>query len=490
MNLPRRALVLVLAPLVLSGCNRFGQAMTAHTDVLARAAGHELRIDEAARILAGNPQIPAEPQVVQALADLWVDYTLLATAAAEDTALGMVNLDRMLQPQREAMILRQLAARVLRPDTVITEEQLRQRWATDGPGGEIRARHILLRIPPDATPAQRDSVRRLAEQLRGQVAGGADFAALARRHSADPGSAAQGGDLGFFGRGRMVQPFEDAAFAAQPGQVTPVVESPFGFHVIRVEERRQPELGEQREEFRQYLVQRAGQEAEQTFVDSVAASSNLAVRPGAAAAVREIAAQPDARLRGRAGERALASYRGGELTAGEVADLIRQQPDLQAAIPQAQDEQLETMVKQMAHRELLLREASTRGVVVSPAETEAMRGSAREGIRGLLTNTGISGTRAPKGEARKAAVESQVKGIVTGAVAGTRQVPPLGPLSAALRDSYKPEVNTAAIPRVVSKVTELRAAQPAPPMGGQMPQQMPQQAPQQMPQPRPAAPQP
>ncbi len=206
MNLPRRALVLVFAPLMMSGCNRFGQAMTAHTDVLARAAGHELRIDEAARILAGNPQIPAEPQVVQALADLWVDYTLLATAAAEDSTLRMVNLDRILQPQREAMILRQLADRVLRPDTTITEEELRQRWATEGPGGEIRARHILLRIPPEATPAQRDSVRRLAEQLRGQVAGGADFAALARRYSADPGSAAQGGDLGFFGRGRMVQP--------------------------------------------------------------------------------------------------------------------------------------------------------------------------------------------------------------------------------------------------------------------------------------------
>ncbi len=258
--------------------------------------------------------------------------------------------------------------------------------------------------------------------------------------------------------------------------MTPVVESPFGYHVIRVEERRQPELGAQREEFRQYLVQRAGQNAEQAFVDSVATTANLAIRPGAAAAVREIAAKPDARLRGRAGERTLASYRGGDLTAGEVADLVRQQPDLHAGIPQAQDEQLETMVKQMAQRELLLREASARGVVVSPAETEAMRGATREGIRGLLTNTGLAGTRAPKGEARKTAVESKVKGIVSGAVAGTRQVPPLGPLSTALRESYKPEVNTAAIPRVVSKLAELRAGQPAPPMGGgQAPQQMPQQ---------------
>ena len=65
-----------------------GEAMTAHTDVVARAAGKELRVEEAPQMLAANPQVPADPQVVRALADLWVDYTLLATAVAEDTSLA------------------------------------------------------------------------------------------------------------------------------------------------------------------------------------------------------------------------------------------------------------------------------------------------------------------------------------------------------------------------------------------------------------------
>lgn len=459
MTLPRRAWHLVLTSLALGACGRFNQAMTGHTDVLARAAGNELRVDDAARILASNPGVPPEPQAVQALANLWVDYTLFATAAAEDSTLGMVNVDRLIQPAREGILLRKLAERALRADTLFTEAEIQQRWMSEGAQGEIRARHILLRLPPEPTPAQRDSVRQLAEGLRAQASGGADFAALARRYSADPGSAAQGGDLGFFGRGRMVAPFEEVAFRLQPGQVGPVVESPFGFHVIRVEERRQPELGTQREEFRKFLVQRAMQTAEQAYVDSLSAAAQLAIRPGGPAAVREIAAQSDERVRGRAGERALASYKGGELTAGEVADVMRAQPDLRGAIPQANDQQLEEMVKQLSHRELLLREASARGMSLTGAENETLRTSARQGIRSLIGVAGISTRRAGKGAAAQQAVQKEVDALIGGVVSGTRQAPPLGVLGSALRDAYKPEINLAAVPRVVDRLKQLRAGQ-------------------------------
>jgi hypothetical protein len=80
--------------------------------------------------------------------------------------------------------------------------------------------------------------RQKAEDLLRRVRAGEDFAALAKEYSEDPGSRAQGGDLGWFGRGQMVKPFEDAAFALKEGEVSGVVESPFGFHIIKVEERR------------------------------------------------------------------------------------------------------------------------------------------------------------------------------------------------------------------------------------------------------------
>ena len=103
---------------------------------------------------------------------------------------------------------------------------------------QVRARHILVKVANDAAEPVKAAARKKAEDLLAKVRAGGDFAALARKNSDDPGSAAQGGDLGLFGRGTMTPAFESAAFALEPGKVSDVVETPFGFHVIKVEEHR------------------------------------------------------------------------------------------------------------------------------------------------------------------------------------------------------------------------------------------------------------
>lgn len=99
---------------------------------------------------------------------------------------------------------------------------------------QVRARHILFRVPADATPEQQAQVRKKAEAVLAKARAGEDFATLATQNSEDS-SAAQGGDLGAVGRGQMVKPFEDAAFALPPGQISDLVETPFGLHIIKVE---------------------------------------------------------------------------------------------------------------------------------------------------------------------------------------------------------------------------------------------------------------
>ncbi len=103
---------------------------------------------------------------------------------------------------------------------------------------QVRARHILVKTAADAGPDAKAAARKKAEELLAKVKAGADFAALAKERSEDAGSAANGGDLGLFTRGRMTPAFEEAAFALQGGGLSDVVETPFGFHVIKVEEHR------------------------------------------------------------------------------------------------------------------------------------------------------------------------------------------------------------------------------------------------------------
>ena len=104
---------------------------------------------------------------------------------------------------------------------------------------EVRARHILFKVAPDASDADKAAARAQAEDVLAKAKGGADFAELAKQHSQDV-TASNGGDLGKFGRGVMAPSFESAAFALQPGQISDIVETPFGLHVIKLEEK-QPE---------------------------------------------------------------------------------------------------------------------------------------------------------------------------------------------------------------------------------------------------------
>lgn len=476
MKLSRWALA--AAPLALAACGGFGSAMTAHTDVVAKAAGKELKVEDAAQLLASNPQIPEDPQVVRALADLWVDYTLLATAAAEDSTLAVVDLDKFAEDQREDQTVYRFLESSIRADTSFSDAELEQLWNTEGPGVEVKARHILLRPAGEGqaepTPAQRQQLRQRAEQIRARAAAGEDFAALAAETTEEPGGKERGGDLGWFGRGRMVAQFEEAAFKLQSGQVSPVVETPFGYHVIKVEDRRQTPMGENREGFRTQARQQAQQKAVGTYVDSIKKAANLQVQTGAAEAVKELAGQENLALRGRAASRSLVSFRGGELTAGELAELMQSaQPQQREQIKNASDADIKTFLEDQALREVLLAEARARNFRLPQAAVDSINRDTREAVRQLLQMAGLSGRQFPRGKAGNGAIQEAVRNLMEQAVAGQRPIRPLGKLGYALRNAYGADVNTESFQRVVDRMKAIRAANPQPAQQPGMGQQMP-----------------
>ena len=131
-----------------------------------------------------------------------------------------------------------LSADELTQAVSVSEDELRAYYAQNKARyvtpEQRQASHILVKLENGATEAQRKSATARAAALLAQVRGGADFAALAKAQSQDPGSAQQGGDLGLFARDTMVKPFADAAFAMKVGEISEIVESEFGFHVIKL----------------------------------------------------------------------------------------------------------------------------------------------------------------------------------------------------------------------------------------------------------------
>ncbi|MDH5784653.1 MAG: SurA N-terminal domain-containing protein [Chromatiales bacterium] len=150
------------------------------------------------------------------------------------------NASRFMQPERVKIDYLELKADEIASGMSVTEEEVRQRYESQKINfrtpEERKASHILLQTTVDADEAALNEVRAKAEALLQRINDGEDFAELAKAESQDPGSARNGGDLGFFGRGVMDAAFEEATFALQKGQVSGVVRSNFGFHIIKLED--------------------------------------------------------------------------------------------------------------------------------------------------------------------------------------------------------------------------------------------------------------
>lgn len=184
-------------------------------------------------------------------------------------------------PERASIEYVLLDLEAIKAGLKISDEELRKFYDENASrylaAEERRASHILIKADKTSSAEQRAAAKAKAESLleaaRKNPQG---FAELARKNSDDPGSAAKGGDLDFFARGAMVKPFEDAAFALKAGEISPVVESDFGYHVILLAATRGGEKkpfdavkAEIAEEIKAQLAQRKFAEAAETFTNTI-----------------------------------------------------------------------------------------------------------------------------------------------------------------------------------------------------------------------------
>jgi peptidyl-prolyl cis-trans isomerase C len=252
--------------------------------VIARAEGVTVTEGDLA-LAAEDPALSlpgmSDAQKRDLLVGYMMDLKLGAKAAADAKIAEAPGFAQRLAYFRDKLLLEEYLDREVKK--AVTPEAVRKLYddttKSMTPEEEVRARHILVDEEADA------------KAIHARIKGGEDFAKVAGEVSKDPGSKTEGGDLGFFTKDRMVEPFAEAAFKLKPGELAPEpVKSQFGWHVIKVDERRQkpvPAFDEMKEQVEAYLTRKTQQEIvlalrEKAKIERLDKPAETPAAPGAA----------------------------------------------------------------------------------------------------------------------------------------------------------------------------------------------------------------
>jgi len=450
-----RRLSLVLLVLTVAGCDALRDAFSARAEIVARANGQTLTVDRLADLAASGKQVPLDPMALSRLAHVWVDYALFAQALAKGQDLrDSATMSEAMWPLVSQLKWERFHEGLIAPRAHLAATQVDSAYQA----GEARLfQHILFQVPSSAAPPVDAQKHRLADQVWPQArASGARFGQVAARYSEDVGSKDRGGTLGVSERGQFVPAFEDAAWQLSPGGVSPVVKSPFGYHIIR-----RPPLAEVRDSFRTSLEERLTYRLDSLYLDSLTTARRIEPVARAAALVRAAAQDLDD---ARTSTRALVRYRGGTFL---VKDLVRWlaalDPSVVQSLPQATDEQINQFLKVVVQRQLLLEQADAAGVKLSEDDWRLLRAQHDSAI-GILSsvlnlNPRMLQDSASTPEARLAFAMARVQDYFDRVVRGRARFYPVPPfLGETLRARGEWSVDQAGVRRALERAKEARAA--------------------------------
>ena len=214
------------------------------------------------------------------VAEQFAELKMMAIEARKRKVDQDPKLKAQLEFQAEQILASTLFKNIAEKITIDEAAVQKAYEEMKGEAAEVKAKHILIRFQGSRVPlkeGQKDLTKEeslaKAKALKAKIDGGGDFAAIAKAESDDAGSGAAGGDLGFFAKGQMVPQFEQAAFTQPIGKVGEPVESPFGYHLILVEEKRSKGLEDLRKEIEGKLRPELAKKA----VDAIKASTPIVV---------------------------------------------------------------------------------------------------------------------------------------------------------------------------------------------------------------------
>ena len=450
-----RRLSLVLLVLTVAGCDALRDAFSARAEVAARAGGETLSVERLAELAGSGKQVPLDPVALGRLAHVWVDYALFAQALARGEDLrDSTTMAAAMWPLVSQLKWERFHERLIEPRAHLDPAQVDSAYRA----GDARLfQHILFQVPPSAAPTVDAQKHRLANQVLPQArTAGPRFGQLASRYSEDAGSKPRAGSLGVSVRGQYVQAFEDAAWQLAPGAVSPVVKSPFGYHIIR-----RPPLAEVRDSFQASLEERVAFNLDSLYLDSLTVRRKIEPVSRAAALVRAAGEDLDD---ARNSSRVLVNFRGGSFQVKNLARwLAALDPSVAQALPQATDEQINQFLKVVVQRQLLLEQADSAGVKLTDDDWRQLRAQHDSAITilGVVLNLTprmlIDSAQTP--EQRADFALQRVNAYFDRVVLGRARFYPVPPFfGETLRARSEWRVDQAGVRRALERAKEIRGA--------------------------------
>jgi parvulin-like peptidyl-prolyl isomerase len=443
--------VAAVAAFTLSACSGLKDALSAHTDWVARSGSAELSVKELATLL-GKSRAPIRKDIAKSIASVWVDYQLLGVAAAHNDSLGDPKaIDEAMWPAIANMKASKWYDVVSKgwgsEDTVAAKRQ----WDN----GEILAADHILLLTQGMADAQKAVVKKKIDALRARVTP-ANFSALASANSQDQVSARQGGSLGIFAKGSMVPEFERAVAALKPGEISPVITTQYGYHIIR-----RPTYEQVKTQLVSASKGRSVAVAESTYLAKLEANGKMEVKKGAIATVKALANDPDAYRRDNT---VLATSAAGKFTTSRLVGWLETLPPnarVLDQIKQMPDSMVTQLVKRYALNELVLRQADSAKIQIDPAQLAQLHTSFTNAVRSAWAQLGVTplalqDSAKSEGDREKLAAKRINDYFARMIQEQAPFVPVPTPVSNILRSKYKYSLNDAGFDRAVEEASKVR----------------------------------
>jgi hypothetical protein len=437
--------VVAVAVTVLSvGC---GDAFTSKVAVVARVGPYKLGVERLAEVMATTKGLPLQLPAAEGVAQLWVDYTILADRlVAGDSLFDSAYVAAGMWAEIQQEIADRYHSRLVAHQATLDSAQIDSLYA----GNTYRfIQRILFATLSNASEFARQAARARAQSTRAMLSKGTLTWSRAVGANQDTTEGDSEGTLGVIVHGEQAPPLENAAFALAPGEISPVIQTAEGYHILR-----RPPLAEIRDKFRTELQLRMEADFDNAFLGELPARWDLNVRHGIGPAVRQLG--QDA-LRAKHSSKVLGTFRGGRFLMSDLARWLQAMPvPVRQQLAAASDSQVTMLVSSLMRNEVLLREARDSGAAISPEFQAEMADQLRRqvalvaGLLGFPLDT-LPALRGLPAAARQTLVQTRVLAYLDAIAREQKRLQTVPPF---LADTLRADADWALVPAGVEQALD------------------------------------